>query len=190
MNPSEIETFDQFLTVLSELPCEDKCNINNALFTQYLNLLRFTYDNMFHAANTVVNPTIYLIKKFVSENGTENAELTRLISFCISFPVSEAIVESWGSSITHLYNIKHNPGEHHDDLKEPCTIDKLVFIRLNGPPPGKSGNEELFEVALNLQFNSSYAKHFVNTSRFARAASKVVTNIVNSNVNVLPCFKK
>ena len=58
MNPSEIETFDQFLTVLSELPCEDKCNINNALFTQYLNLLRFTYDNMFHAANTVVNPTI------------------------------------------------------------------------------------------------------------------------------------
>ena len=73
-----------------------KINVTLIMFTQYLNLLRFTYENMFHAANTVVNPTIYLIKKYVTENGTENVEFTRLISFCVSFPVSEAIVESWG----------------------------------------------------------------------------------------------
>ena len=161
------------------------------LFNQFVTMMKFTYDNMIHAADTTEHPTLYLIKKFVSENRTQCNELIRLISFCISFPVSEAIVESWGSSINHLYSIKHNPGEHHDDLKEPGTIDKLVFVRLNGPPPGTLNNNKLFDVALNLQFQSSYPKHFTNTSKFSRATSKVVAKIANAtNAVVLPCFKQ
>ena len=58
------------------------------------------------------------------------------MSFCVSFPVSEAIVESWGSTISHLYALKHHPGEVDDDIAETGTIDKLTFIKLNGPPPG------------------------------------------------------
>ena len=67
------------------------------------------------------------------------------MSFCVCFPVSEAIVESWGSTITHLYSLKHNPKENKVDVAETGTIDKLTFIKLNGPPPGMMKNRNIEE---------------------------------------------
>ena len=113
----------------------------------------------------------------------------KLIGFCTCFPISEAIVESWGSTISHLYSIKHNPLEPSDDLTDTGTIDQLIFIRLCGPPPGMKQNRRLFECALNNYFKSDFSKHFYNASKIEQAISKVVERIINPNVNnVLPCF--
>ena len=69
----------------------------------------------------------------------------KFLSFCICFPVSEAIVESWGSTITFLYSLKHHPGEVNDDIDETGTIDKLTFIKLNEPPPAMDSTKNVEE---------------------------------------------
>ena len=85
--------------------------------------------NSASSSNDELPSTAYMLKQFV-QNDKENlcSELVKLLSFCVAFPVSEAIVESWGSTISHLYAIKHNPSEPNNDLQETGTIDKLTFV--------------------------------------------------------------
>ena len=84
--------------------------------------------------------------------GDDCAELVNLLSFCVSFPVSEAVVESWGSTISHYYGIKHNSKQPDDDLQQTGTVDKLTYIRLCGPPSGKSSNRRFLKAALHKYF--------------------------------------
>lgn len=59
------------------------------------------------------------------------------------------IVESWGSSIVHIY--KNKPHTRKGlELDNTGTVDKLVLIRVNGPPPGLLQNKKLFKSALCL----------------------------------------
>ena len=71
----------------------------------------------------------------MSEVGDKHPSVTRLFGFNICFPVSEAIVESWGSSLDNVYQKKHNTYDSVDDMDDAGTVDMLVFIRLNGPIP-------------------------------------------------------
>ena len=124
------------------------------------------------------------------DQGTEYSDLARLLSFCVSFPVSEAIVESWGSSITHLYSLKHNPKEYQDDVAETGTVDKMTFIKLNGSPPGMMNNREMLKRALNDCYKSDNALHFIDQTKFKNSVtSKVVTRILDPKVEaILPCY--
>ena len=110
--------------------------------------------------------TITLLKKFVKDMGDDCAELVNLLSFCVSFPVSEAVVESWGSTISHYYGIKHNSKQPDDDLQQTGTVDKLTYIRLCGPPSGKSSNRRFLKAALHKHFKSDFAKYFVNCESY------------------------
>ena len=64
----------------------------------------------------------------------EHVSFVRFLSFIVCFPVSEAVVESWGSSLAKYIKKKHAVKDG-IDLENVGTVDMLTFIRLNGPPP-------------------------------------------------------
>ena len=197
MNPMKIESKEEFYEILQDLPFLNQIN-TIALFPQFVELKEFAIRTLTQFVESKSDDALpssrYILKQFVNNDRNDNhcAELVRLISFCVCFPVSEAIVESWGSTITHLYNIKHNPSEPTDDLSETGTIDKLTFIKLCGPPPGRKDNKKLFKRALIEHFDTSeFERHFTNSSShtFNRVTSKVVKRIVDSETSeILPCF--
>jgi hypothetical protein len=93
--------------VLNDLPFIDKIN-TVSLWTQYKELQDFVFAML--CASTVKNSvdsasssndelpsTAYMFVQFVQNDKEENlcSELVKLLSFCVAFPVSEAIVESW-----------------------------------------------------------------------------------------------
>ena len=172
-----------------------------SLWPQFKELQEFAFTSLTNAALAVsasdevlteLPSTVNILKLFVQNDKHDNlcSELVKLLSFCVAFPVSEAIVESWGSTISHLYSIKHNPNEPSNDLQETGTIDKLTFVRLCGPPPGMKSNRRLLKRALNEHYKSDFGGHFVNhCPQFQRATSKVVQRIISpSTSNILPCF--
>ena len=88
-------------------------------------------------------------------------------SFIICFPTSEAVVESWGFSIDHLNKTKPHT-KVVVDFSDIGTIDKMVFIKLNGPPPGFRKNTKMLKSALLLMFNGDFASHFVHSGQKLR----------------------
>ena len=111
----------------------------------------------------------------------------KFLSFVVCFPISEAIVESWGSTIDYLNKCKRNVYET-SEILETGTVDKLAFIKLNGPPPGFKANKKLLKNALTLMFDGSYANHFSHSNNVG-ATSKVVCRITEGcNDKLLPCF--
>ena len=79
----------------------------------------------------------------------------------VCFPVSEAIVESWGSVIDEIVKSKKNFKEQVDSESTDNT-EKLCFIRLNGPESGKINNRKLFKRALCLMYNDSEFETHLN----------------------------
>ena len=105
-------------------------------------------------------------------------------------PTSEAIVESWGSTIDYLNKSKRNATETMV-TQETGTVNKLTFIKLNGPPPGLKANKKILKAALTLMFNGSYASHFIHSGQSVGITSKVLTRILDGDASsVLPCFLK
>ena len=110
------------------------------------------------------------------------------LSYIVSLPTSEAIVESWGSTIDYLNKIKRNVFES-TDTSETGTVDKLAFIKLNGPPPGLKSNRIFLKEALTLMFKGNYQKHFIHSGQKLKATSKVVSRITQGNEQeIQPCF--
>ena len=100
----------------------------------------------------------------------------------------EAIVESWGSSLENIYNKKHCVKDGHG-LEDVGTVDRLTFIRLNGPPPSMENNRCLYKDALTLMFNSEYASHFTHSGQQLNTTSKVVGRILApQESSILPCY--
>ena len=79
----------------------------------------------------------------------------------MSFPTSEAVVESWGSSNNHLNKNKSHAKEV-IGLDDTGTIDKLAFIGLNGPPPGFQQNRRSFKSALQLMYEGDLTSYREN----------------------------
>ena len=110
------------------------------------------------------------------------------LSYVASFPTSEAVVETWGSSIDHLNKNKpHAKGVI--GLDDTGTIDKLAFVQRNGPPPGFHQNRRLFKSALQLMYKGDFTKDVLHVcGRNLKTTSLVIERIMNSNDNILPCF--
>ena len=105
-----------------------------------------------------------LLKQFVYKHKEKCPILYRFLSNVVSFPTSEAIVESWGSTIDHLNKSKpHTKEVTGEDLTDTGTVDKLTFIKLYGPLPGLAKNKTMLKLALNLMFNGDFAKQFIHT---------------------------
>ena len=98
------------------------------------------------------------MKQFVFKYKESYPVLCRFLSFVVAFPTSEAIVESWGSTIDCLNKSKRNVIEV-ENVQETGTVDKLAFIRLNRPPPCLKSNKKMLKAALNLMFKDGCSKH-------------------------------
>ena len=72
-----------------------------------------------------------------------------------------------------------------ENVQETGTVDKLAFIRLNGPPLGLKSNKKLLKAALNLMFKDGYSKHFIRNGKSLNITSKVVNRITESDDNQL-----
>ena len=93
------------------------------------NFLRYTASKVetLRLKSTKKITTSYVIKSFVSDMGDKLPVITELLLFSICFLISEAIVESWESSLNAVYK-KHNTRDLIDDLKDPGTVDMLTFV--------------------------------------------------------------
>ena len=139
---------------------------------------------------SVLNFNENVLKQFVCKHKGKCPILYRFLSNVVSFPTSEAIVESWGSTIDHLNKTKpHTIEITSEDLTDTGTVDKFTFIKLNGPPPGLDKNKKILKTALHLMFKDDFAKHFIHTGQNLNTTSKVVNRIMNGDGDkILPCF--
>ena len=147
----------KLLDLVSHMRAAEK---NYELF-QPKNILKFTYSNL-------EGHSLLVVKQFMSS--------------VVAFPISEAIVESWGSVIDNVMAdkiaFKESNGSDITDYTE-----KIVFIKLVGPAPGVHYNRNLFKRALVLMYDGSdYAKHFVAKSRIGYT-SKVVERITGGEAD-------
>ena len=117
-----------------------------------------------------------IIKQVYNElNQDTCAEARHFMSCVITFPVSEAIVESWGSVIDTIVSNKVA-------FKESATPDmaditeKFAFIKLVGPMAGATYNRKLFKRALILMYGGDYVKHFRKT-HCKGFSSKVISRL-------------
>jgi hypothetical protein len=85
---------------------------------------------------------------------------------------------------------KHKTYDPVDDMNETGTVDKLVFLRLNGPKPSMQCNSSLLKTALISMKGPDYGKDFVHSvDPKLHATSKVVERVLNPNPEyVLPCI--
>lgn len=128
-----------------------------------------------------------LLKKAIIELSEEIPDLIKFLRFLISVPVSEAVCESWGSIIENVSQLRMRCADGSNT--EIGTVDKRVFILLNGPPSGYRKTRKFLKAALISMFGSSYSKHFTNVSaQFSKnIVSGVVSKIMN-NSDCIPCF--
>ena len=192
-NPFQIENRELFYDLINALPYKDKV-VCDSLYFEYTEFLRYAaskaevlrFKSKLHTLNSP-----YLLKLFVSEMGVRLPKVTKLISFSVCFPVSEAIVESWGSSLDAVYHKKHNTYDPVDDLNETGTVDMLVFIKLNGPKPAMKSNSNLLKSALIEMKGVDYGKYFQHSvDPKLNASSKVVKRVLNPNPeHVLPWWR-
>ena len=121
-------------------------DIKQLLF-EYRQLNKFACEMAveFHKENCVHSEFIIcLLKQFVLKNKELAKTLFNCLSFAVCLPTSGAIVESWGSSIDYLFKTKPNTKEELEQ-ENTGTVDKLAFLRLNGPLPGLSLNRRIFK---------------------------------------------
>ena len=101
-----------------------------------------------------------MFKQFVLQYKDTAPNIYKFLSYIVSLPTSEA------------------------DLDDTGTVDKLAFIRLNGPPPGCIKNRKLLKTALNLMYKSDYAPHVLYMGRNLKTTPVVVERILNASSNV------
>ena len=77
-----------------------------SLFFQFKEYIKFGLDyvDKLRRNESVIDLTINVIKQYVLHFKNDHSLFVRFISFIVCFPVSEAIVESWGSSLENIYN--------------------------------------------------------------------------------------
>ena len=101
--------------------------------------LLLEYRQLQKFANSVhIEFIICLLKQFVLKNKEFAKTLFNRLSFAVCLTTSKAIAQSWGSYINHHFKTK--PNTKGLELENTAAVDKLVFVRLKGPPPGLSLN--------------------------------------------------
>ena len=136
------------------------------LLLEYRQLHKFVCEMAveFCKENSVISEFIScLFKQFVLKNKESAKSLFNFLSFLVCLLTSEAIVESWGSSIDHLLKIKPNTKEGLD-LENTGTVDKLALI-----------------------LKGDCVSHFLHIGRNLKANLIAVDRNLSSN-EALPCF--
>ena len=161
-------TYEDFKSLIKDFhfsPREDRDV--KLLYFQYKQFVQFGISTVVNLrANENINDLcINVIKQYVLIFQYDQCcQFIRFISFVVCFPVSEAIVESWGSSLENIYN-KHCVKDG-SNLYNVGTVDHLTLIRLNGPPLSMTRNKCLYNDALNMMFSGDYACHFTEASNW------------------------
>ena len=188
----DLDSFENFSAIVTTiLFAPNRVSVLKQLFFEYKELYKFACDTAveFRSEEYAANKFIQnMLKQFVNKYQSKFPVIHSFLSYVVSFPTSEAIVESWGSVIEHLNKNKPHTKEV-TGLHDTGTIDKLTFIKLNGPPPCSLRNKRLFKSARHLMLNGDYTKHFVHIGgRNLKTSSLVVQRIRDINKDVLPCF--
>ncbi|GBM54704.1 hypothetical protein AVEN_13052-1 [Araneus ventricosus] len=105
----------------------------------------------------------------------------KFIVFNISIPLSEAICESWGSTIDKI--VQKRPTTIDGDDAAVGTTDERMFIFSNGAPPGYKSVRKLLKAAIVAMYWPNFHKHFVNSTSPLMSqylTSKVIDRIANS----------
>ncbi|GBN26782.1 hypothetical protein AVEN_270269-1 [Araneus ventricosus] len=95
--------------------------------------------------------------------------------------MSEAICESWGSTIYKI--IKKRPTLIEGDEAAVRTTDNRMFIYSNGAPSGHKSVRKLLKAAIVAMYGPNFHKHFVNSTSPLMSqypTSKVIDRIANS----------
>ena len=181
------QKFSEILKVIHLFPDNEK-DIKQLLF-EYRELFKFacsTADGC-RDTNTACGFLSHLFKQFVHNYKDSCPLMFSMLSFIVSFPTSEAVVERWGSSIDHLNKTKPHTKEVLN-ASDTGTIDKMVFIKLNGPPPGFRKNKRILKSALLLMSNGDFSSHFTHSGQKLNKTSLVANKIHNTEIDILPCF--
>ncbi|GBN92499.1 hypothetical protein AVEN_247051-1 [Araneus ventricosus] len=95
--------------------------------------------------------------------------------------MSEAICESWGSTIDEI--VQKRPTAIDGDDAAVGTTDKRMFIYSNGAPPGHKAVRKLLKAAIATMYGPNFHKHFVNSTSPLMSqylTSTVIDRIANS----------
>ena len=104
--------------------------------------------------------TRHFMKKAYNEFNNDYPTGCYFMSKVVCFPVSEAIVESWGSDIDDIIKSKKKFRED-SDIDNTDITEKLCFIKLNRPESGKVSNRKLFKRTFCLMYDGAeYENHF------------------------------
>ena len=153
----------QFILLLSPL------HILSCFYLSTGSCLNLLVKQLVNAKIICLSTTNNLFNKY----GRKFHILYSFLSYVVSFPNSEAVVQSWGSSIDLLNKNKPHAMEV-IGLDDTGTIDKLAFVRHIGPPPGFQQNKVTY-----------FTKDFLHVGgRNLKTTSLVIERIMNSNDNI------
>ena len=130
-------TLEEFTSFVSDIPFVSRCSQSvKDLYFELRDVRQHLVTKLSEVRGEGETITMISLLKHIYRDNVDHYKIAcKFMSFIVSFPVSEAIVESWGSAIDKIIKDKCSFKEHLD-LDEIDLIEKLVFIKLNGPPPG------------------------------------------------------
>ena len=112
-----VESFNDHLNTFHFAPKNDH-DLKQLLF-EYTEMCKFAFTKAceYRGGNYSFNNfNQHVLKLFMSTHSENCPVLYRFLSYVVALPISEAIVESWGSSIDHLHKIKPHTTEVTDLL--------------------------------------------------------------------------
>ena len=175
---NNIETFDKFYHSIPFIISKTEDH-KRTLYFQLLEARIVMFELITHVRNNGLHEQMRsasILKQMYDKLDHKNmAEIKYFLSCIAAFPVSEAIVESWGSVIDKVISDKIAFKES-EDIDIADITEKFVFIKLEGPSAGASYNRRLLKRALTLMYCDDYAKHFMAPSRIS-LTSKVIEKL-------------
>ena len=179
----DVKTFKDFIKIIPFIPNEE--NFIGTLFFQLTEIKKIMLNliGSYRATGDqeLISNTQKLLKQIYGKADADSmAEARYFLSCVVCFPVSEAIVESWGSVIDKVISNKVAFKESSDESAD--ITEKVVFIKTAGPTAGAVNNRKLFKRALTLMYKGSdYPKHFMRPHGSKGMCSKVVSKITDGS---------
>lgn len=131
---NKILDLSNFLEILNVLPCVPPSKEEGKeLYFEYTVLFDWVYETVKECQESETyfeNKT--MLKNAVNALKSEIPKLTSFLIKILSIPVSEAICESWGSTIDKYFSKRPNTADGNETTIG--TTDKHMFIYTNGPP--------------------------------------------------------
>ena len=130
-------SYDDFALFVEEIPFLNQCSpLLKDLYFELNEIRNKLIDKVkkIRGDGETISMTT-LLKQVYRDSIKEYKIGCKFLSFVVSFPVSEAIVESWGSVVDDIIKEKHRFKEF-NQIEKFDIVEKLTFLRINGPPAG------------------------------------------------------